>query len=581
MSAPLATGVAGRGQRMAHLLIKVAQHRASVLLSQWVSGHPDSSSGLTGGDDMISRRRAAAHQRMLQLDYQGSDEQLAAALTDAWLWRSDSTLAAETLANLIESFHDESGLILDPDTGTVTVDPAVDPGWAEWTSERVSAFNRGISARKFADNTLAGVPAERRSEIDQQLHRWTMSFSRSADHTERLRLDAIRHDIDAAMQRAEVPPATREIVQFGLTYLSGWQPETFDLRSSPTLLDPSPQSTAEPGARRAEAGVAARNIGPTADTTPTETVSAEGSAAPPGRDVDRDQVRSMLRDYADAAATMAAYADRVAADPDLPLGEHIIDIDDLLARMDHHRRDLSSIADNSAGLHSLERDMIRCLVHEIDHGDFALPDLLLIDQHSKHLADQQQHDRIGRDTLEVAEHRLIAALDAAGTGVRELTNTDAEPIRSSWERVSIHLSALAHRWTVDIDTARTECTTLANEFGRRLTHGGVPGEARTDILRTLHDTIDFAYHHAHDGIERDEYWATPASGHGPDLPRGIGTHQSPGNSGRSRTSPSLAAGTTDLLAALPAMPHASWASPAASPESAAAPPPGPQAGPTL
>ncbi|MGY2119542.1 hypothetical protein ACW9HR_37135 [Nocardia gipuzkoensis] len=579
----MTAGVAGRGQRMAHLLIKVALHRASVLLSQWASGHPDSSSGLTGGDDVdkISRQRAAAHQRMLRLDYQGSDEVLAAALTDAWLWRDDSPLAAETLANLIESFHDEAGLILDPDTGTVTVNPDVDPGWAEWTSERVSAFNRGISARKFADTVLAGVPVERRSEIDQQLHRWAMSFSRFAGHAERLRLDAIRHDIDAAMQRAEVPPATREIVQFGLIYLSGWQPETFDLRSSPTLLDPGPQSTAEPGARRAEAGVAVRNIGPTADATTTETVSAEGSSAPPGRDVDRDQVRGMLRDYADAAATMAAYADRVAEDPDVPLGEHITDIDDLLARMDRHRRALSSIADNSAGLHSVERDMIRCLIREIGHGDVALPDLLLIDQHSKHIADQLQHDRIGRSTLEVAEHRIIAALDAAGTGVREPTNTDAEPIRTTWERTIIHLSALAHRWNPDLDGARTECQTLADELDQHLTHLAVPAEARADIHSTLHDTIAFAYHHAHTGIERDRNWATDPTGrdHGPQ--RGIGAHPSPDNSGQSRTSRSEATVTTDILDALPAMPHASWASPTATQEPAPAPAPERQAGPTL
>ncbi|MEU5764033.1 hypothetical protein [Nocardia sp. NPDC047648] len=538
MSAPLATGPAGRSQRMAHLLIKVALHRANMLLAQWSSAYTAADSELTGGaggDDMISRHRAAAHQRMLNIDYQGSLEELAAALTDAWLWRGSSTLAAETLANLIEDFNDEYGLILDPDTATVTVDPAVDLGWAEWSNERVSALNRSISAEKFAKNTLSvAIPSEQRREVDQQLRRWAMPFSRFPDSRERLRLNAIRQDFDAAMQRAAVPAATREAIQFGLIYLSGWLPESFDFRSCPILVD---------------------------------------TATSPGGEADRAQIRGMLHEYAAAAAAMAAYADRVADNPALPLGEHITDIEDLLARMDRHRRDLSWFADNSEGLHSLERSMVRCLVHEIGHGDIALPDLLLIDPHSQHLAERQQHDRTGRSTLETAEHRIITALDAAGTGVRDLTDTGAEAIRTTWERTIIHLSALAYRWTPDADVARAECRRLAGELDRQLAHLAVPAEARADIHRTLHDTIDFAEHHAHDGIQRDRQWAARSIGRYSDIQRDIGAHLSPDIPGPSQT--------TEILDALPAMPHAPWTSLSEAQRTALPPPPERQAGPAL
>ncbi|MEU2043679.1 hypothetical protein [Nocardia niwae] len=555
MRPPLAQGAAGRGQRMAHLLIKVALHRASVQLSQWSSAHPDHNTELTGADDfedMISRQRAAAHQRMLQPDYQGSIEELAAALTDAWLWRGDSPLAAETLANLIEVFHDDFGLIIDPDIATVTVDPAVDPGWAEWSNERLSALNRAVSAEKFAKNILsaAAIPPERRGEIDRQLRRWAMSFSRFPDSTERRRMDGIRHDIDAAMQRAAVPAPTRESIHFALIYISGWQPETFDLRFAPVLLEPHLHTAA------------------------TNRIA-------PGRNAERDLLRSMLRDYADAAAAMAANADRVADNPELPLGQHITDIDELLARMDRHRHTLSSIADDSTGLHSLERDMIRCLVHEIGHGDVNLPDLLLIDQHSQHLADQRQHERVSRSTLEAAEHRIIAALDAAGTGVREPGNTDAEPIRTTWERTIIHLSALAHRWHPDLDTARAQCDVLANELDQQLTHRAVPPEARVDIRHQLQDTIDFAYHHARDGIEHDRHWTTHLFGDETGPQRGLGAHPVRDNHGRSLASRGEATITTDILDALPAMPHAPWASPTAAQQTAPDQAPERQTGPTL
>ncbi|MGW5220959.1 hypothetical protein ACWEQA_24130 [Nocardia sp. NPDC004085] len=538
MSAPLATGPAGRSQRMAHLLIKVALHRATMLLAQWSSAYTAADSDPTGDtavDDMISRHRAAARQRMLNIDYQGSLEQLATALTDAWLWRGSSTLAAETLANLIEHFHDEYGLILGPDTATLTVDPAVDPGWAEWSNERVSALNRSISAEKFAKTILPdAIPSERRREVDQQLRRWAMSFSRFPDRRERGRLNAIREDLDAAMQRAAVPTATREAIQFGLIYLSGWLPESFDLRSCPILVDP---------------------------------------ATSPGRDEDRAQIRGMLHEYAAAAGAIATYADRVADNPDLPLGEHITDIDDLLARMERHRRDLSWFADHSEGLHSLERAMVRCLLHEIGHGDIALPDLLLIDQHSQHLTEHQKHNRIGHSALEAAEHRIITALEAAGTGVRDLTDTNAEAIRTTWERTIIHLSALAHRWTPDPHAARTECRRFADELDRQLTDLAAPAEARADIHRTIQETIDFADHHARDGIRRDREWATRSTGRDADIQRDIGAHQSWGTPG---PSPS-----TDILDALPATPHAPWTSLPEAQQAALPPPPERHAGPAL
>ncbi|MFE9328257.1 hypothetical protein ACIHDR_46055 [Nocardia sp. NPDC052278] len=502
----------GRAQRMAYVHIAVALHRGNTMSAdrKWPGPAFSSTPRIAGiFTESIADARAAAEERMRQLNYEGPPEDMAAALAEAWVWKTGSAVATETLANLIEHYRDEYGLIIDAATGRVTVDPEIDPTWLDTNNRRFAALNRAVSAEKFARTTIeaTSTPHTARSEVLAAFARWRESFDPFADQRERQRSQDKRDQIASAMQRADLSAETRNKVLFVFAYFSGWRQEEFDLQSSPVLIDPGEEVKGRVDALRAAAEIAwtsqqSEKQFAVLSTTDRQLLSASPASPWPDH-VNRDLLQQILNEHARTVRAAQIHATVLARDPDQAVGEGA---ERIIDQLEAQRRAILALVDHGQGLDGIERDMIRCLLDEAANGDAELPALVLVDERSKKAADEAARYGTAQRAAIATDAQILRTLDAAGVGIRDVTNTAVEPIRWSIESTETSIDALAHRWIKDSDAARETCWREVAELDRRLFASGLSDDDRSHIRETLSQAVDFAYRHAQDGDERSRWF---------------------------------------------------------------------------
>ncbi|WP_433206692.1 hypothetical protein ACQP1G_20520 [Nocardia sp. CA-107356] len=502
----------GPVQRMAHLLVKIAFHRAKDEQVEWEWRRPPDPGTLQmdgAFEDSIAPARAAAEERLRRLNYDGSQPELAAALTDALMWRDSSPGAAEALANLIEFYRAEHGLIIDPATGGVGVDPDIDPGWQEFSEVRVADLKRAVSARKSVNIVIesAGVLPHELAAVKAALTHWLMSFSASADDTERERLKGLREEVISAFPARPELAAARGTVEFTLAYFSGWRSEEFDLRGSPVLVDPGEEVKGRAASLRAEAGVASMRPQALAElallSPPDQRLAAEPSDSPWSDYVNRDVLQRMLGEHVATMMAAHAYADQWAHDPGRPIDESV---DAVVIQMAQQRSAILAMVRDGRGLEPMERDLLRCLVDEAEIGEMNVPALVLVDERSKKLADLLQRSWAGTRTAQTGEQQIISLLEDAGVGIGDLSNTAVEPVRSALESTTISIGGLARGFARDSAAARLDCHSHADELDEQLFRAGVGDDVRFRVGDALSESIAAAYEHAMVTDERGRWF---------------------------------------------------------------------------
>ncbi|WP_433678794.1 hypothetical protein [Nocardia sp. CA-119907] len=502
----------GPVQRMAHLLVKIAFHRAKDEQVEWEWRRPPDPGTLQmdgAFEDSIAAARAAAEERLRRLNYDGSQPELAAALTDALVWRDSSPGAAEALANLIEFYRTEHGLIIDLATGNVGVDPDIDPGWQEFSEVRVADLKRAVSARKSVNSVIesAGMLPHELAAVKAALTHWLMSFSASADDTERERLKGLREEVISAFPVRPELAAARSTVEFTLAYFSGWRSEEFDLRDSPVLVDPGEEVKGRAASLRAEAGVASMRpqaLAQLALLSPSDQrLVAEASDSPWSDYVNRDVLQRMLGEHWATMMTAHGYADQWAHEPGRPIDEPV---EAVVTQMAQQRRAILAMVRDGRGLEPMERELIRCLVDEAEIGEINMPALVLVDERSKKFADLRQRSRAEIQTVQTSEQRIIGLLEDAGVGIGDLSNTAVEPVRSALESTTISIGGLARGFARDSFAAHLDCHSYADELDEQLLRAGVSDDIRFQVGEALSESIAAAYTHAVVTDERSRWF---------------------------------------------------------------------------
>ncbi|MGV9668386.1 hypothetical protein [Nocardia niigatensis] len=433
--------VTGHNQRIAFLLATVAANQARVddaALAQAVDN------ARTEGEEAVEALRArygedqaAAEARMQSIPWHNLPATVR-VFSDALLWAGNSEIAQEALNELTGRYAAQWGVVVDPETFSVRVDPDFDAQAAQdradadrlWQRESVVLdFVSAMGLRAAAKGQVAGAVTAWRDQIDP------------ADPLAHLNSeDDRRAGLAAALATSTVSENDRASVEFAVDYLRGKTRAT-DLLASPVFVDPGEEARGRiPRVLEVfrDNPKAARFVGEeiaVMTAADQATVREVGKKIARGEQVeldiwpgytDRYAVREQVIDYAADAAELRAEADYLA-DGGLTVEEHnrfgVVfargnstlsdEVHERIVRMADSADELRSTISAGKGLAAIERAQLSETLSDIDAGRIAdredLPELLFADERSKADAEAGRISETA-GVLSSAAHEALAEL---------------------------------------------------------------------------------------------------------------------------------------------------------------------------
>ena len=443
----------GRGQRVARLHALVAVNRARDHRAQMQEGYAQligetTTDGVVPAEvvAIMDAERTAAEARMAEIPWSNPDA-CSMMLTEALAWRDESPLAAQRADELIGVAASEWGVLIDPETYTVSMDP-------QFTEQAVQRQQYAEAAavwtrEQYAAEALTEAPLTDavKDAVLTEVHRWAGVSSidpnamlHHADTTVRRRAD-----LATALDSMRLSEADRAVVDFTVDYLRG-DLTGVDLLDTPVSVDPGVEARGRIAAmmhRYAAGEIPGRAVAeeiPVLTPTDQETVRELGRAIRAEQDVSVELDR-LWPDYIDRGdlqekiALFALNLDEQHAEADF-LAEEDYDIaqigvsDELGERLNElaaHRTELRALVATGKGLTDIERKQLGATLDDLEtgvRGEKTLPEVMYADERTKsdvdylrtiHAASGIKQQITGTVDQVLTDHRAQVPEQAAAT----------------------------------------------------------------------------------------------------------------------------------------------------------------------
>lgn len=493
----------GPHQRLGFLLVVVALHRAAAVRAE--------QRAFENTESQRTRQRVDAERRLAAAEFGGPPEDLAAALTDAVVWREESGVARRQLARLVQHYHDTYGLVIDPEAATVAVDPDFD---ALGTQQRLETAARQRQTRFAHQAAAALIAATGLSPHDQARALRAVSDPRSSTAVGWL---------DSALGTAGLGKLDRQRVVFILAYLSGTTAELDLLTDAPVMVDARAELTGMLRREMEEARAPRRGsfLGPEEYVTgpffeaamlsmsqrdrrfarELHAAISDGSPMPQipwQRQAHRAELEQLVWDYIVATRDVHQAAERLAVDPEAFTSRVLDQVHGILRTLATTRAAIVEQIDTGEGLLGVERVRVRQVLDQFATGPAEMPGLLFLSERHKQAEELSRYSGEVNVLAERAGSVIDQALDKAGITVLEMDPADevagaiSDIVGSS---VQDHIYDLADgRDAYDEDTrGRVSFTIAVNTLDTALADAGIPAQARRELRTTL-DQLAAAAH---------------------------------------------------------------------------------------
>lgn len=495
----------GRGQRLARLHVLVAVNRARDDRKRFDAQLARAARIGASEEDLDVARTAArtdAETRMAQIPWHNPDA-CSTMLDEALTWREESPLAAERADQLIGSYAASWGVLVDPITGSVRIDPGHDAPYRQEYAEAAAVWAReqaALGALAAAPLTPAG-----KSAVEEALQRWSgEGVDPQAPRTHIDTQDERRARLAADLDEAKLSESDRAIIDFTVDYLRG-DTRDLDLLDTPVSVDPGVEARGRMGAllaryagKSASAQLVAEDLAvmsPPDQETVREIGRAIKAGEKPGLDpwpefVDREQLLEAIQMYAIDAEEQHMEADFLVEE-DYEYGHIGVsdDIGERIRRMALARENLRAVAVEGKGLAPIERAQLTAVLDDIDIGYISrrdqLPEMMWADERTKteldYLRSSDQAAQVKRGFVESVTQQV----ESSGA---QPTEKAASAVRASVRQMGDTLYNVSCGMTEGVDKAREAFVEQRTELGRHLAQAGVGPESMGAIRADIDTT---------------------------------------------------------------------------------------------
>ncbi|MFD4444385.1 RRQRL motif-containing zinc-binding protein [Nocardia sp. NPDC058519] len=513
----------GHGQRLARLHVLVAVNRSREDRERRDDRLASAARKGASEEDLEVARSAArtgAEARMAQIPWHNPDA-CSMLLGEALTWREESPLAAERADQLIASYAASWGVIVDPITGSVRIDPGHDAPARQEYAEAAAVWTReqaAVGALAAAPLTPAGKAA-----VEEALQRWSgEEVDPQAPRTHIDTQDERRARLGADLDEAKLSESDRAIVDFTVDYLRG-DTRDLDLLDTPVSVDPGVEARGRMGAllaryagKSASAQLVAEDLA-VMSPPDQETVRAIGRAIKAGEKpdldpwpefVDREQLLEAIQMYATDAEEQRMEADfLVEEDYDHDQIGVSDDIGERILRMALARDNLRGIAVEGKGLAPIERAQLTAVLDDIDIGYISrreqLPEMMWADERTKvdldYLRSSDQAAQVKRGFAEAVTRQV----ESSGA---QPTEKAASAVRASVRHMGDTLYNVSCGMTEGVDKAREAFIAQRTELGRHLVQAGVGPESMGAIRADIDTTARQAGALGQTAHQRSNQW---------------------------------------------------------------------------
>lgn len=497
----------GHGQRLAHLHAVVAlnqsRHRREVREREREIAAGEGEQTSTEFDGLLVEARAAAQTRLSEPVRWANRDRVALTLTDALSWRGEVEIADDVVTKLVGSYASDWGVIIDPDKGTVRIDPEHDAAQRQAFDEVAVVWGRESAVIDVL--SASNLDPQVKGSVMEAIHRWRGTavdlenpLGHIGDQAQR------REQLRAELAELPIPAAARAYIDVAVDYLRGDVTDV-DLLATPVLIDPGQEAR---GRMRglldlyAGGSIAPQHMAAeVAVLSPADQqiVREIGRGIRDGKNpdlrvwpeyLDRDEFTEDLHTYLNDAEEQRAEADYIV-DNHHPYPDQLgidDDIEDRLGRMAIARDALAAAVEKSQGLNSIERHQLTAVLADIETGRTLtaeqLPELLFLDERTKAEVDSRREGA----TVEAAIGDLpteVSALVTAKTNLAQ-DNPVHKVITTATENLHSTVRSVA-RGIGPVEQNRELYTAQRTALGKALSRAGVDRDTMGEI-RTLVDT---------------------------------------------------------------------------------------------
>ncbi|WP_051153213.1 hypothetical protein [Nocardia niigatensis] len=439
----------GHNQRIAFLLATVAANQARVddaALAQAVDN------ARTEGPEAVEALRArssedqtAAEARMQSIPWHNLTATVK-VFSDALLWAGNSEIAQQALSELTGRYASQWGVVVDPETFSVRVDPDFDAWPAQDRADAERLWQRESAVLDFV--TGMGLRAAAKGQVAEAITAWRDQIDPGAPLAHLNSENDRRAALAAALATSTVSGNDRASVEFAVDYLRG-KTRAADLLASPVFVDPGEEARGRiPRVLEVfrDNPNAARFVGEeiaVMTAADQATVREVGKKIARGEQVeldiwpgytDRYAIREQIIDYAADTAELRAEADYLA-EGGMTAEEHdrfgVVfargnstlsdEVHKRIARMADSADELRSTISAGKGLAAIERAQLSETLADIDAGRIAdrenLPELLFADERSKADAEAMRISATASVLSSAAREDLAELIQGAGVRV--------------------------------------------------------------------------------------------------------------------------------------------------------------------
>ncbi|MFI6225339.1 RRQRL motif-containing zinc-binding protein [Nocardia salmonicida] len=498
----------GHAQRTAHLHAIVAVNQGRYRRERRAREHAIAvGEGQTSVDELnelTTEQAAAAQERLSQPIRWANRDQVALTLADALSWRGELEVADDVVTKLVGTYAADWGVIVNPDKGTVRIDPNHDAAERQVFDEVAVVWDRESAVIDIV--SASGLDPEMKGPVMEAIHRWRAEIDYH---------DPQRHIDDQAQRREQlrtelaelpIPADARAYIDVTVDYLRGDVADV-DLLNTPVSVDPGEEARGRmrellglyAGGDISSAGMATE----IAVMTPEDQqlVREIGRGIRDGNKPDlgvwpdyinRDQFTDTLHRHLHDAEEQRAEADYIVDQVHYNPAELGVndDIETRLHRMAATHETLHDTVRNGRGLVSTERHQLTAVLAEIETGRILtsdkLPELLFLDERTKSEVDNLREDAvvaaaIGHLPTEVSERVTASTKIEPDNPVHRVITTASEKLHDTVTSVASVSSGRT------IEQNRELFTAQRNALGKALGRAGVDRETMGEI-RTLVDT---------------------------------------------------------------------------------------------
>ncbi|MEU0876789.1 hypothetical protein [Nocardia brasiliensis] len=455
-------------------------------------------------------------------------EAVAGMLADALVWSRESGQVADVLDRITSSYAQQWGVVINPDTLRVSLDPDFDA-----TAVQDYADASALWAREsYAMDIIATTPLTpaARTAVSQAISSWRGEPIDPTDPRAHLRSEATRREL-LSVDLADAPLSAdeRARIEFTVDYLRG-DTTAVDLLGSPVLVDPGeevrgrvPQLLEFFALGQIAGAEVAEYI--TVMTAEDQTTLADlGRAIRAGHKVDyqvwpgyidRDAVTDQLSLYADDVAEQRADADYLLADIGIDERERIgvgDDIGERIKRIAHTREQLRAVTRNAQGLASMECAHFDAVLDDIDTGRILgtaqLPELMWVDEHTKADADWKRSHVTAAALASGTREQVHAVIEADNPGrTRDLLVASA--LRTEVSSISDSIYSVASGLASGrIAEERKSYLAKRDRLDQALTKADMPQQAIQQIRALVDDNARQAGQLGRPAAARIQHWKT-------------------------------------------------------------------------